>query len=77
MKLFIAEHMSTWAGMLFLALYLMNGSALYAVGFIILFVISTATALYKHAQFVVFTQKQREDFEQECREKHAQQMADK
>ena len=77
MKQFLAEHLSTWAGMFCLAMYIFKNSIWYAIGFIVMFLVSTFFALYKHAQFVVYTQKEREKFEEECVEKATQQMTGK
>ena len=78
MKLFLAEHLSVWAGMFCLAMYIFKNSIWWAIGFIAMFLVNTFFALYKHAQFVVFTADQREAFDRECEEKHArEQMAGK
>lgn len=77
MKSFIAEHLSVWGGMFCLAMYVFKNNIWWAVGFIVMLLINTFFALYKHAQFTVFTQKQREEFERECAEKHEQQMTGK
>ena len=68
MKRFLMEQFSLWGGMACLSFYLYTGSVWYAAGFAVLFAVNTFLALYKHAQFVVFTQSARERFEREAEE---------
>jgi len=77
MKQFLAEHLSTWAGMFCLAMYIFKNNIWWAIGFIAMFLVNTFFRLYKHAQFTVFTQKQREEFERECAASSARQMTGK
>ena len=71
MKTFLAQHLSMWGGMFCLAMYVYSEKILFAIGFIALFLINTCISLYKHAEFVVYTQAQREEFEREMEQKHA------
>lgn len=77
MKQFLAEHLSTWAGMFCLAMYVFKNNIWWAIGFIAMFLVNTFFRLYKHAQFTVFTQNSREAFEKECMEKRRQQETSK
>ncbi len=77
MKQFLAEHLSTWAGMFCLAMYVFKNNIWLAIGFVVMFLVNTFFRLYKHAQFTVYTQKQREEFERECEEEEARQMTGK
>ena len=77
MKQFLAEHLSTWAGMFCLAMYIFKNNIWWAIGFIVMFLVNTFFRLYKHAQFTVYTQKQREEFERECEKEATQQMTGK
>ena len=71
MKEFLAEHFSSWGGMACLSFYLFTGKIWYASGFIVLFCVNTFFALYKHAQFVVYTQTDRDRFQKDLtEEKH-------
>lgn len=73
MKQFLAEHLSTWAGMFCLAMYVFKNNIWWSIGFVVMFLVNTVFRLYKHAQFTVYTQKQREEFERECEQKAPQQ----
>ena len=65
---FITEHLSAWGGMACLSMFLYTNSFWYAIGFIVLFLLNTFYALYKHAQFVVYTQTARDQFHKKLTE---------